>query len=775
MEGRIGLAGVKVPMGLMVRVFVAFILVLPAYAAAANLVVWLVPLVRDDSTGYVASQQQLAAFNEEFGVANAITVLNTTVPVLRDQLFVRNPESAEPNWPTIISQRQTLTALKRFATEQKITLDVRFIKWERMFSALNEALLGNNVASRIQPPDVVQIGSTWKAYFNTYAGKAQGGKRGKKVSVPYTYDLRLLFYWRRLPGVDEEPAVILSGDTWDKLFTEFHQYQRVSTQTTRAFLAMPIGLTLNVIHDYAPLVWGGGSAFLHNNKIDLTSTQALKLPLLLARRASMSSTNNHESVRVVGFPEVGHVEGIEYFLSAKYRAIIEPVGFLKHWQKMFYKLYHRESSEGEGNQVAMGEFIDYVGVLPLPVTFQGGSELMVTNQAGNSTLAAAFVNFLVSDTIHLHHLAQNGYLPAELPGFGIDVLLSSLGIPKEKQRQIKQVLNQAWLNRRSYPALADWPNKVETLENMEAMQRLWRRIAQGNDDGLARVRITDAAAQAQYTINRHINPFIQLWDSSLRIWPVLAGFILLFLVSVLLFMHNASRRQRGQILALLLFRGKYHSTLSAYGATVIDFLELPYASLQEKLMQYGSHIAEHYNHHIANMVKNVCLDLSGKSEAINLYAIAQQASDGAKMEYFAATAREAPLGEMCIDDTLKQLSLPYLGNILALILQEWLFNTYKNAETGKPVTINIHAVDGYRQARLIITSNVPLSSDHCRRLMSKPSPIKDIDNWARSRQVSGQGLSLIRDLLWYSFKSRVLVNSSHRTEFEIAIPVKHRS
>jgi len=757
-----------------IRVLVAVVLMLPVSASGADLVVWLVPLVRDDSPQYMASEQDLSAFNKEFGAGHPITVLNTTVPVLRDQLFVRNPEAAEPNWTTIIAQRQTLAALKRFATEKNITLDVRFIKWGRMFSTLNEALLSKNISPQFQPPDVVQIGSTWKAYFEKYASGTPGDRSiANDVSEPYTYDLRMLFYWRRLPGDDENSAITVNGNSWRQLLEQFHEYQTLAPRSTRAFLAMPISLTLNILHDYAPLVWAGHGDFISdNNKIDLTSMRALKLPLMLANSVSVSTANNPEPVRVVSFPEIGHVEGMEYFLSTKYRAIIEPVGFLKHWQKMFYKRYRDGDA---GKQSSLGEFADYLGIAPLPVTFQGGSELMVTTQTRTPRLAADFVEFLASDTVHLSDLARNGYLPANLPDFGIDVMLAALSIPEKKQVQVKQALNQAWLNRRSYPAIPDWPIKVETLENLEAMQRVWRRIAQGNNDNLAIERITEVAVQTQYAINKRINPLIQLWDGSLRIWPVLAILLLVFLLVLLKVMYVVHRRQRGQILALLLFRGKYHSTLSAYGATVIDFLELPNPSLQEKLLQYGSHIAECYNHHIANMVKQVCLDLSGKSRSLNLYALVQQASDGANKEYYAATAKQVPLDKIHIDVSLKHWSVPYLGNILVVVIQEWFFNTYKNVQTDKRVSIKIGAECRKRHGRLSIISNVPFASDHSARLMERASPVKDVENWARSKQVSGQGLSLIRDLLWYSFKSRVEINNLKGCiELVIPIPVKYR-
>jgi len=750
------------------RQLLILVLMLPVHAVASELVVWLIPLVRDDSVAHTVSQQELDRFNQEFGVGNSITVLNTTVPVLRDQLFIRNPESAEPNWSTIISQRHTLSALKRFAQTQGVVLKLRFIKWGRMFASLNEALLGHGIVEKFQMPDVVQIGSTWKAYFEQYERTHQIEQKSiERFSVPYTYDLRLLYYWRQTPNTTSARPIYINGSTWDHLLDQFYRYQLQDPGETRAFLVMPIGLTLNLIHDYAPLVWGGGGNLFDDNMFHFNTETALEVPRLIAKRASVPAANPYEPVRVIGFPEVGHVEAIESFIEGKYRAIIEPVGFLKHWEKMFQRMYPKSSG-----QIA---FEDHLGIAALPVTFQGGSELMVTKNSRERLLASELVRFLVSDTAHLNHLAQNGYLPANLPDFGVSELLHTLDMSDQTRQQILNTIDQAMLNRKSYPQLADWPNQVETLENLEAMQFLWRRIAQGNDDGLADIRIKNAAELAQYTINKKIHPMTRLIDSSVAMWPVLAVFIVLLFLIVMAFLYKASLRQRRQILALLLFRGKYHSTLSAYGAAVIDFIEVPPEELEEKLMSYGSHIAQKYNHHIANMVKNVCLDLSGRSVSLDLLEITEMAVDGARKEFYAAMAKQTKLSQVQMHSDLHQWEVPYLGHILVLVLQEWIFNTYKSTTEDNEARLNFYVDTVRGKVHLCIKSNILIARDHRARLESMPSPIKDLENWARAGKASGQGLSLIRDLLWYSFKSRVSIVSNGQTELRIPIPVKPRS
>jgi hypothetical protein len=752
-----------------VTVFITFLIT--GSASAADLVVWLVPLVRDCSPHHIPSEHDLKAFNSKYGIGKPVRVLNTTIPALRDQLLIRNPESPEPNLSTIISQQHTLTALQRFATNNDITLDVRFIKWGRMFSEINETLLKKLSGNHIKPPDVVQIGSTWKSYLKKHMPIIQDDH--VISSQPYTYDLRLLFYWRRLPVKDHYTPISIRGKSWDQLLDEFYKYQSKYPGNTQAFLAMPIGLTLNILHDYAPLVWAGNSDFIiGNSKVDLTSNLALKTPLLIANKSVQTSPHNPQHVRVISFPETGHVEAIDYFLSGKYRAIIEPLGFLKHWQKIFHQRY-REIDEAQHK--SLDEFSDYMGIAPLPVTYQGGSELMITTVTKASEIAQKFVNFLIEDKAHLADLAKNGYLPANLPYLGIDIMLKSLEIPDHQHHELMLILNQAWLTRRSYPAMADWPTKVETIENFEALQKVWRRIAQGNEDKMALSRITEAAKEAEYTFNKRINSMVKFWDASLRVWPILALFPVFILFVIVWFMYSIQKRQHKQILALLLFRAKFHSIFHAYGAAVIDFCELPPVKLPKILEQYGTHIAGAYNHHMANMAREVSLDLSGKPKSNNLFVIINKAINGACKEYYAAYAKQAPASQIYVDDTLKSFNITSFGNILIVLLQEWIFNTYKSRNTNTETMLEISVTYYKNRKQLSIISNVPITVKHSSLLMDKPSSIKDIENWAKSEKIGGQGLSLIRDLLWYSYKSKIQVKSvGVTTELLMPVPAKYR-
>ncbi|OQY41423.1 MAG: hypothetical protein B6240_15225 [Desulfobacteraceae bacterium 4572_87] len=101
-----------------------------------HLTVWLVPF--DPPFEQTCPQEEtpfkahMDLFNRKWAASN-ITVLNTTVDWMVDQLVVRNPEYDLPNWELIHGQEKTLEAIARF--------------------------------SQINNTPVVQIGSTWAAYF----------------------------------------------------------------------------------------------------------------------------------------------------------------------------------------------------------------------------------------------------------------------------------------------------------------------------------------------------------------------------------------------------------------------------------------------------------------------------------------------------------------------------------------------------------------------------------------------------------------------------------
>ena len=144
-----------------------FLLFFSSAFGATDLTVWLITSVPGGENAPVAGE--LEAFNHRFGADSSVTVVNTTDSFLCDQLLARNPEFSEPDWHMITSQRGLLNELVRFAHENHVLLNVRFLSWCRAFSYLQSALGRSEEEKKpdsMRLPDVAQVGDTWVGYLH---------------------------------------------------------------------------------------------------------------------------------------------------------------------------------------------------------------------------------------------------------------------------------------------------------------------------------------------------------------------------------------------------------------------------------------------------------------------------------------------------------------------------------------------------------------------------------------------------------------------------------
>ena len=190
--------------------------------------VWLIPSEEAEARATTEPSKitgEIRGFNAALEHAEGrVRVLNT-LPPLDQQLIVFNEAFGVPNWAWVKNQIETIRALQRFSELHDVTINVRFITWDRAFSDLTLPRKANMTSP---PPDVVQIGTTWAAYFASRdlivsrpdsVGGLNAWERvlGRPAAVlPYINDIRLLFYWKRLPRQDlaVEP-MLLNSSTWD--------------------------------------------------------------------------------------------------------------------------------------------------------------------------------------------------------------------------------------------------------------------------------------------------------------------------------------------------------------------------------------------------------------------------------------------------------------------------------------------------------------------------------------------------------------------------------
>ncbi len=483
-----------------------------------------------------------------------VTVINTQDPFAA-QLIDWSPEMAVPNWVWVKSQTETLRALGRFADRNQIDIRVRFITWDRALSDLKATWEGK---SAYDPPDVVQIGTTWAGYFQARnllltRPKWQINRNGwedvegtRACALPYVNDPRLIFYWSRLPGSSpNSPAFNLHTGSWQAIVDSL----RAPRENGPPF-AFPIGLTLNLLHDYASLVWAGGGDFLPEKwllgrHLDLTSRPAFAVPAYLAENSVVFV--NGRPQRLIAFPEASHEEVDRSFVQGLYRATMEPANFIGRWRRDFACRYPAQASS----------FWQYAAAAVPPSPFRGGSYLAVWSQTSFPSHAFELAEFLTEDEEYTHMLGVSGYLPARRPGGGVDLFLGSAdvdGKAKEFEAAVQEVLSPRV--GRSYPPIREFSAVMESRDLLERLQIAWRRLSERDPDGLR-----TALREAEKYVNREIYPPAHLYGAASEF----AGFISTAMATIFLLLIVLNRRRVAALKQAAQVRG-----FSAAGALLIE-------------------------------------------------------------------------------------------------------------------------------------------------------------------------------------------------------------
>lgn len=440
--------------------------------------VWLIP--SEEAEVRAASDsadiaKEIRDFNQNLERDGRVRVLNT-LPPLDQQLIVWNPAFAVPNWAWVKNQTQTIIALQRFAASHDVDVNVRFITWDRAFADITHPRKPNDPGPA---PDVVQIGTTWAAYLVSKGMIISGAPTRDKpwipvlgtpaICLPYITDARLLFYWKRLPTDSAATKVMsLDASSWEGILASL---KRQGGPEDR--LAFAGGLTLNLMFDYSMLEWAGGADPVVTNRwrthADFTSEKALKVPLELANAVA-----GKDGRRLVVVPESSHQELTKEFVVGHYRGTIEPANFISRWKKDFDKTFNGSK-----------HFWDYAAAAVPPFPFKGGSYLAVMRSERPASESFQLAEFLATDPDFTAVLARNAQLPSLRQRNGIDVLLDSLGgADLPEAQQFTSLVQKSYLTGKNLPDLADFPTTIESADVQEAVQRIWRRMGDGDAEGL---------------------------------------------------------------------------------------------------------------------------------------------------------------------------------------------------------------------------------------------------------------------------------------------------
>jgi len=737
-------------------------------AQKKSLRLWIIPIGNAGPGELTAGEkirERVDAFNREFSNSR-VTVENTTDPVLKMQLLSWNPAFAVPNAAVVTSQTGTMKALASFAEQAGVTIRVRFVTWDEAFGLISA--LTPDARSR-EHPDVIQIGSTWRAYLATrrvIMSRPNWAKdRGNWTDVPdlpasclpYITDVRMLFYWKRLPSASPtSPEFVLNASSWTAMIDSIRS--RAGTSDTIAF---PTGLTLNVLHDYVPLVWAGGGGFFVRGAFgwhaDLTSPAALTVPLELQRRAIETPTQG-EPRTLITFPESSHEEVDRIFVNGGYRVTQEPANFIDRWRQDFQQRHEKDGLK----------FWDYAAADVPPKSFLGGSYLIVTRGTADPPAAFALADFQATDPGFTKILAESGFLPSGRRGYGTDVLTNSLYKRTGSLPQVEHFVDsvqKAIQQGAEYPPFSEWPTEIENRRVQEALQIIWGRMGERNPE-----RLKAAAKDAEWLINSRVYWVDEFWNGLIEARWALVATLLLAGGVAMYFMYRRFKAERALMLLLFLYRAYRHDAAKFLGDNFFGIASEanPDASgcdeFRDEVMSLSIHFKDKLAPHIDRISEGQFRDFQGSS-TMRLDEISDLAFCGATYIYEAKEMKEAPYIQYNTEE-LDHWTVSRMPFSLVVALEEWFLNSLKHIvanDLKKPIlAVRIN------DQELVVESSGKVEESVARTLTRRP----DMSDLHQGRQ----GLKLIRNIIYYAYGKRIKVaneTSEHgQPHIRLSFPLK---
>jgi hypothetical protein len=740
-----------------------------AQSAKRSVRVWLIPAENAGPNDIAQGEripEQMAALRKSLE-GTGVRLLNVEDPLALKAIFW-NPQFNVPNFQVVATQSKTLDALKEFARDNGVEVVVRLVTWDEAFGLLNAGQTEGPDAL----PDVAQVGSSWAGYLagrKAITAKPDSAhNRGNwrdvlnvpASALPYTNDVRLLFYWKRLPAAepDSKPVLELNNSSWSALMDSLRD--GTSQGDTLVF---PTGVTLNLLHDYLPLVRAGTKNQLLSVgalgvSIDLSSEDALRCPAYLASQTRIPQANG-QTRRLISFPEGSHQEASRTFVNGGYRGTIEPANFIGQWFQDFEERQDIAEKQGHPRK----HFWDYAAAVVPPSNFKGGSELVILSNAKDPALAAELADYLATNSDYTKVLAHAGLLPAGRPGYGINELVESFGSEREsaEAHAFSQAVQKAIDQGVPYPDFEQWPVVLENRAVLESLQQVWRRMSEGDVKGM-----TLAARRVQGQINSQTYLPTRTWEAFSRAWPLLL-FVSASLAAVAAWVRARSLRRL--ITILHLYRASRHESGKILGENVRDLHEqartgaLTHDALMGWLLTLANLYTDPNNGLVAYMVSlgdDLVRQIQGVKASGNLNDVVRRGFDGAQLFYKASRLMRSPTVTL-VPKGLAEWRVARYPALAAVVLQEWFFNCIREIDFGSGSVISVEVQDG----AVLIESSGDLTEKQIATLKAPPS--------SGLLEANASGLILIRDICRYGFGSRVKVNQAEH-KISLSIPLRIR-
>lgn len=374
------------------------------------------------------------------------------------------PTESEPSLAShIVAGSETLHELSEFrkGRKDKGKIAVEFLRWADAYNRITSALASSD-ASTI--PDVLQVGSTWTASFADLGMLAEisdqfdeseffpasststrpVGMKGM-YAVPWFVDTRLLFYNEDLI---DSPAQL---STWEGFGRACRAFQ---AQNDGGFMAIPLTVDWNLLHNLAPWLWGAGGGVIEPTQLSSIGIHRIVLNGSRSMRAFKYLRSLSQS-GCISFPDISQEAAERNFLEGKYAAIVAGP-WLTH---------------------DMGRLPHHNFGVVLPPAgpngshpFVGGSHLAISAKSaerGNFDRAVELVRHFSRPKVQASYSRATGFLPANRKA-----LRDHIG--SDKSSSFRKALETG----RSYPAIPEWGSIVENELTRDSIWHIWRDIAQ---------------------------------------------------------------------------------------------------------------------------------------------------------------------------------------------------------------------------------------------------------------------------------------------------------
>lgn len=369
------------------------------------------------------------------------------------------PNSASPD-------KDLLSVCQPFLdANPEVTITPTVIGWEAAWRRLTAA------ATTGDAPDIAQLGTTWVGAISYMEAledlsedidwsKFQASVldtssllgSDKKTAVPWFAETRAIFYRKdacEKAGVNPETDFA----TWDKFKEALQKLNNIEIDGMKLpALGMPGKNDWNVLHNFAPWIYGAGGDFLSVDGKEATfnSPQALegiKFYSELALEGLMDKASLEKSTNDVEFA----------FSNGAYA-----VSILGPWNITTF-----EKNKEQG----INELADKIGVALIPEgpggrkAFLGGSTLSVFKSSKNKEASIALLEYLTDKEAQIEYAKITGNLPTNKEAYGDDSISG---------HEMRKVFKEQMQYAKAYPSIASWGPAENYFK--EGLSKIWDNV-----------------------------------------------------------------------------------------------------------------------------------------------------------------------------------------------------------------------------------------------------------------------------------------------------------